>query len=198
MKKSVSIIMAMLMAALICGCSQSTINVTNEAETDPAGNVYYAPTTAETTKFEPITHEYVIPEGATGPADVTLHGDEFSNYPADKQPETLEDYVQVMYYWIGKDGIQSDFDIVMGTECTAGDLTEILVNDGVLIEGTELLSFEVNGTEGLAEFNLLTGVYEEATIEQVAEAIADTFCENLGLEQVSVKWVDDVYGPFIY
>lgn len=198
MKKLVSIVMAMLMAALICGCSQSTINVTNEAETDPAGNVYYAPTTAETTKFEPITHEYVIPEGATGPADVTLHGDEYSNYPSDKQPETLEDYVQVMYYWIGKDGIQSDFDIVMGKECTAENLTEVLVNDGVLIEGTELLSFEVNGTEGIAEFNLLTGVYEEATIEQVAEAIADTFCENLDLEQVSVKWVDDVYGPFVY
>lgn len=190
--------MAMLMAALICGCSQSTINVTDEALTDPAGNQYYEITTAETTKYEPITHEYIIPEGATGPADVTLYGDEYSNYPADKQPETLDDYVEVMYFWIGKDGIKSDFDIIMGKECNAQLLTELLVNDGVLADGTELLSFDVNGTEATAEFNILTGVYEDATTEQVAEAIADTFCENLLLEKVTVKWVDEVYGPFVY
>lgn len=182
--------MAMLMAALICGCSQSNIHVKNDAPETSAP--------VPTTKFVPVTHEYVIPEGATGPADVTLHGDEYSNYPDDKKPAETGAFVQVMYYWIGKDGIGTDFDIIEGSECNAELLTKLLINDGVLAPEVELMSFDSDGKTGTAEFSSLKGYFEDAPAEMVAEAVADTFCENLFLESVTVKCGGETYGPFEY
>lgn len=198
MKKFVSMVMAMLMAALICGCSQSNIHVTQAPETDPEGVIVEKTTPAPTTKFTPITHEYVIPEGATGPADVTLHGDEYSNYPADKQPMSTEACVQVMYYWVSKNGLKTDFDIIEGDECNAKLLTELLIVDGVLAEGAELVSFDVEDVSAVAELNSLEGYREDAAPEQIAEAVALTYCENLFLESVTIKCGDETYGPFKY
>lgn len=198
MKRYLPMAMAMLMAALICGCSRSDIHVTNAASTDPAGSPAETSKPAPTTKFVPITHEYVIPEGATGPADVTLHGDEYSNYPEDKQPQSTEACVQVLYYWISSEGLKQDFDIIEGNECNAELLTQLLVNDGVLDQEAKLVSFTVDGTSAVAELSSLKGYREDAAPETVAEAAARTYCENLFLDSVVIRCGEETYGPFEY
>ena len=198
MKKLYLIFLTAMLALSLAACKQSTIKAEVNA-TDPEGNAYVA-TTAETTKFEPITHEYVIPEGATGPGDVTLYGDEYDNYPEDKKPQKdTEPVCQVRYFYIGAEGLKEDFDVIEGkTDCTAEELIELLVNDGTLKDGTEFISYEGDENSGTVEISMLKGAYVKATKEQLAQAIANTLCDNLYLDEVTVIADGETYGPLEY
>jgi len=191
------IILAAVLAAvmLMAGCQKEEERVIlEETEFVPEGYVETIPAETETMTMHP-TEAYSIPEGATGPGDVTMAGDD-DYLPEGFKTEDLGDVVQVRFYYVNSTGLHPEFSLVEGTDCTPEKLIECLVNEGVLGEGTEVQSYEQNGYDAVVTLNWLVGCSKHATNELLAQAVANTFIDNLNLDTVTVKTLqDESYGP---
>lgn len=181
MKKMMTICLLAAAAAMLAACAKKE---------EPA---------AETTKAAPVPYETyatVVDENAQGPGGISVV-DAYKNYPEDKKPAETEAAVQVRYFYVGKDGIHGDFDVIEGkTECTAEDLIALLEDDGVLTEGSAVISYDSkNGGEAEIELSAMDPVFDYVTPEDLSQAIANTLCENLDLDQVTIKVGDKIYGP---
>ena len=202
--KKISLILTLFMtAAVLAGCGNS-----NKAETEvqtqasqavqpPEGAVVVhgkETKPAETTKYE--TQPYVIPEGATGPADVTVAPR--TDIPEDKRKVDEGTEIQVRYFFINSKGLNEEFDLLVNEECNAETLNALLVRLGVLAEDTQVLSFESDGTDATLTLNKLEGLSSYATEELLAQAIANTYTDNLFLDTLTVKVGDKTYGPLEY
>jgi len=196
MKKFI-ILMAVLTAVmLMSGCQKSTISAEDQ-ELGLSGNIVVNPGEGETVTMH-ATEEYTIPEGATGPADVTVE-DVQQYYPDNFKTEELGDIVQVLFYYVNSSGLHQEFSVVDGPECTPEKLVECLVNEGVLGEGTKVMSYESDGDNAVLELNWLVGCSASATPELLAQAVANTFIDNMGVETVVVKETEgETYGPLEY
>ena len=189
----------MCVSVMLAGCKKSTITAQTEAQTNPDGSVIGQIEKQETTHFQTASYEYVIPEGAKGPGDAYIVGDPYEFYPEDRKPQATENpIIQVKYFYVNAEGLIEDFDIIEGTECDAQDLIDILMNDGCLMEGTEVVSFESDGEQAVVELNQLEGQYQKATEEQLAQAVANTLTDNLYLDYLTVKVGDKTFGPLEY
>lgn len=192
MKKTISAALLLLSAAMLSGCKASEIEIETKADMPQAGIIETQPTTA----YKKAEVEYVVPEGAKGPGDAYIVGDEYEYYPEDRKPKGEEvQEVQVRYFYVNSKGIGEDFDAVEGTECTAENLMQVLIEDGCLAGSTEIISYEQEGDNGILTLSELTGVYENAAPEQLAQAVADTFIDNLFLDTLTVNVDDKTYGP---
>ncbi|MDO4488040.1 MAG: GerMN domain-containing protein [Eubacteriales bacterium] len=194
MKKLTYLLMAAMLVMALAGCSKSNISIKENG--DEKATEQTSQQVAET----PIaTVEYVIPEGAKGPSDGIINGDKYASYPDDKKPKDTENMIQVSYFYITGSGLNEDVDVIYEPECTAENLTALLIKDGTLATTTVLVSFTDNG-DGTAviEFNELTGAYEKATEDQLAQAVANTICDNLAIDMVTVKAGSDSFGPLEY
>ena len=181
MKKMMTICLLAAAAAMLAACAKKE---------EPA---------AETTKAAPVPYETyatVVDENAQGPGGISVV-DAYNNYPEDKKSVETEAAVQVRYYYVAKDGIHGDFDLIEGkTACTAEDLIALLENDGVLTEGSAVISYDSkNGSEAEIELSAMDPVFQYVTPEDLSQAIANTLCENLNLDQVTIKVGDKIYGP---
>lgn len=198
MKKTILFAVALTLVIGLTACQSSNIQV-GGTETDGSANVVVNPfvgTTAETTKRE--TQAYSIPEGATGPADVTLAGDPYADYPEDKKPDLSKKQVQVRYYYVNSKGLNEEFDVIEDDECNAENLNGLMITMGVLVDDTEVVKFESDGTNGVLTLNKLEGESSHATEQLLAQAIANTFTDNLGLDSLTIKVGDKTYGPLEY
>ena len=199
MRKILNIAVVLAAVLAMTGCKPSVIEAQTEAQTGENGLPYGVYETHETMKYEKPSLTYVIPEGAKGPADSYVEGDEFEFYPEDRKPQETEALLyQVKYFYINSEGLVEDFDVIEGSEVTAEDLIDILVVDGCLAEGTELVSFEQEGDSATVTLSQLEGQYAEASGEQLAQAVANTFTDNLILDTVTVRVGEAAYGPLEY
>ena len=199
MRKILNIAVVLAAILAMTGCKPSVIEAQTEVQTGENGLPYGVYETHETMKYEKPSLTYVIPEGAKGPADSYVEGDEYQFYPEDRKPKATETPLyQVKYFYINSEGLVEDFDAIEGTEVTAEDLVNILVVDGCLAEGTELVSFEQEGDSATVTLSQLEGQYAQATGEQLAQAVANTFTDNLILDTVTVRAGEAAYGPLEY
>lgn len=200
MKKILNIMLVLAAIALLSACKPSTIEAQTEVQTNEAGLPYGVIETHETMKYEKPSVNYVIPEGAKGPADSYVEGDAYKNYPADKMPvEDDTPRVEVRYFYLNSEGMHEDFDVIEGTDTlTAEDLFDILIVDGCLSDASELVSFEQEGDTAVITVSALDGMYEKATPEELAQAVASTFIDNFGLDTATIKVGDELYGPLEY
>lgn len=181
---------------LMSGCQQSVISAEGQGVPAAVGS---AGNTAET---EPLTmhptEEYTIPEGATGPADVNVE-DPQQYYPDSFKTEKKADEIQFRFFYVNSTGLHEEFGLIYGPECTPELLVEGLISEGVLADGTEVVSFESDGDNLVLELNQLTGCSEYAVPELLAQAIANTFIDNLNAETAVVKVKDgESFGPLEY
>lgn len=196
--KKLTILAAVLAAVmLMTGCRQSVITAEGQNGV-PAGNMI-AGNTAETqaVTMHP-TEEYTIPEGATGPADVVME-DPQQYYPDSFQTAKKDNEIQFRFFYVNSTGLHEEFGLLYGEECTPELLVEGLMNEGVLAEGTEVVSFQADGDEIVLELNQLAGCSDSATPELLAQAVANTFIDNLNVETAVIKVKDGgSYGPLEY
>ena len=185
MKKSVLVLVLMLAVSLLAGCAAKAAS----AETGAV---------EETTKDEYVTYATVVEEGAAGPGGISIV-DAYSDYPEDRKPGDQSQSIQVRYFYMTPGGMKWDFDTVEASECTAENMLELLMKNGTLAEGTTVVAYEDDG-KGAAVLTLgqLSPGVAEATEEQLAQAIASTFCDNMELDSVTVKAGDKTYGPLKY
>lgn len=196
MKKVLNILMVMAAVLLFAGCQKSQIEAQTEAQTDENGIEFGVIAPTEHVEYKEPSTEVVNPEGAKGPGDAVIKGDAYEFYPEDKKPQATEEaYVDVRYYYVTKAGIREDFEALPGTTCTAEGLIGILVSDGVLAEGTEMISCESDGTAATVTLSGLEGQFPGATKEQLAQCVANTLIDNLFLDNVTVVAGDEVMGP---
>ena len=152
--------------------------------------------TASQTQFETVAVETVVAENASGPEDVTVIGDMYENYPEDKKPGETAAYVQIRYFYVKPDGVAEDFDAIEGTECTPEDLMDILVKGGTLSDQVTMTAYEADGSaKAVITLNKLEGASADASEELLAKAVANTFCDNLFLDEVTIKAGGKTYGP---
>ncbi len=199
MKKIANIVlMTAAAAALLAGCSPSTI--TNE-ETSfiPDGAVIASE--AETTWTLPETKEYVIPENAPtgeagGPGAMETTAVDYSSYPKDKQPVAAEpgdeNKTLIILYRQTDLGLEQDFDAV--DTCDAASLIEALAKNGAFKEGSKVTDFTVDDDKvGHLTLDKLD-IYGTRDEEVVVAGIANTFIDNLQLKALELKAGDKDYG----
>lgn len=192
--KKFSLFLAVVMAAmLMTGCKSSEIKVGSD-DPEIAGDVLVVETTKETESTQYETVEYTIPEGATGPADVKIEANEDS-IPEDKKSESQGNIIQVRYFYINSKGLNEEFDVIENGECDAAALNDLLIRTGVLVDGTEVVSFESDGTNGTLTLSQMDGQSSYATEELLSQAIANAYTDNLFLDTLTIKVGDKTYGP---
>jgi len=184
-------------SVLMAGCQRSNIVVGGDGAPGE-GIVLQDPNRVTEPATTVATTPYTIPEGATGPGDVTLDANAYINYDEDKRPESTEGVIQVRYFYVNSKGLHEEFDILENKECNAENLNELLINTGVLVDGTEVVKFESDGTNGVLTLNRLEGQSSHATEELLAQAIANTYTDNLGLDYLTVIVDGETYGPLEY
>ncbi len=199
MRKILNIAVVLAAVLAMTGCKPSVIEAQTEVQTGENGLPMGVIETQPTSEYKSPSLEYVVPEGAKGPGDAQVVGDEYEYYPEDRKPEGTETpVVQVRYFYVNAQGLGEDFDVVEGTECTAEDLIGIMVAGGCLTEGTEVISFEQEGDSATVTLNQMEGQYAEASGEQLAQAVANTLTDNLILDTVTVRVGETAYGPLEY
>lgn len=194
MKKLV-LIMALLAAVmLMAGCQRSNI-VIDDTEFAPEGVILPAPNSTTAAAATVATTPYTIPEGATGPGDVTLGADAYAGYSDDKKPQETGEIIQVRYYYINSRGLNEEYDVLENKDCNAENLSELLIGTGVLVDGTEVANFETDGTNATLTLNKLEGQSSYATAELLAQALANTYIDNMNLDTLTVIADGKTYGP---
>lgn len=200
MKKIMSFVLVLTMAMLLAACQSSNIEVGGGPALDGSEDVVKNPsvnqTAAATTAAE--TPAYSIPADAKGPGDVTLGYDPYADYPEDKRPDPNRKQIQVRYFYVNSQGLNEEFDIIEEEKCNAENLNSFMVSMGVLKDGTEVAKFESDGTNGVLTLNQLEGQSSFATPDLLAQAIANTFIDNLALDTMTIKVGDKTYGPLKY
>lgn len=139
---------------------------------------------------EPQQEDVVESTADAGPGVVT-------GRPVD---EDAPDLTMVSVYSIGEDGkIAGTMDSVETLD--AQSLVDLLAQYGVLDDGTKAVSFTTEGTAASQEAG--PGVTSDTTVaatatlelsqfpsenqEQVLQAVANTFCENMDTETITIK-----------
>lgn len=200
MKKIVNIILLGTAAALLAGCSPSTIT-NEETAFIPDGAVI--PSEEETTWTLPETKEYVIPDDAPtgengGPGAMETTAVDYSMYPADKQPVAAEpgdeNTTLVILYRQTDLGLQQDFDAV--DVCDADSLIEALIKNGAFKDGTKVVDFSVDDNKtGHLKLDKLD-IYGTRDEDVVISGIANTFIDNLQLKDIEITIGDKDYGVY--
>lgn len=206
MKKLVSIAIFGAAAALLAGCSPSTIK-NEETSFIPDGAIIE--TQNETTWTLPETREYVIPDDAPtgefgGPGAMETTAVDYSMYPEGKQPVAAtpedENKTQIILYRQTDLGLTQDFDAV--DVCDADTLIAALAKNGAFKDGTEVVEFTVdedsNGDKhGTLKLNKLD-IYSSRLEDVVVAGIANTFIDNLWLKDIDIIIGDKDYGVLEY
>lgn len=200
MKKIVNMILLGTAAAMLAGCSPSTI--TNE-ETSFIPDGAVIPSEEETTWTLPETKEYVIPDDAPtgengGPGAMETTAVDYSMYPADKQPVAAEpgdeNTTLVILYRQTDLGLQQDFDAV--DVCDADSLIEALSKNGAFKDGTKVVEFSVDDSKrGHLKLDKLD-IYGTRDEDVVISGIANTFIDNLQLNDIEITIGDKDYGVY--
>lgn len=200
MKKIVNMILLGTAAALLAGCSPSTI--TNE-ETSFIPDGAVIPSEQETTWTLPETKEYVIPDDAPtgengGPGAMETTAVDYSMYPADKQPVAAEpgdeNTTLVILYRQTDLGLQQDFDAV--DVCDADSLIDALIKNGAFKDGTKVVDFSVDDNKtGHLKLDKLD-IYGTRDEDVVISGIANTFIDNLQLKDIEITIGDKDYGVY--
>ena len=198
LKKIVNIVLMAAAAAVLAGCSPSTI--TNE-ETSYIPDGAVIPSEAETTWTLPETKEYVIPENAPtgeagGPGAMETTAVDYSMYPKDKQPVAAEpgdeNKTLVILYRQTDLGLSQDFDSV--DTCDADSLIEALSKNGAFKEGSKVTEFTVDDDKvGHLKLDKLD-IYSTRDEDVVVAGIANTFIDNLQLKALELTVGDKSYG----
>lgn len=193
MKKTLLIPALFLVTLAVSACARSTISGSGDS-----------PETKETEQTTRATVEVVYSveydENAQGPAGATVVGDLYVNYSDDKKPqETEAPLMQVRYFYVNSKGMHEDFDSYEGADCTAEDLIRVMVDNGVLTETSAVISYDADGKgSAVVELSSMEPMYADIDSEKLAQAVANTFCDNLELDEVTVKVGDKTYGPLKY
>ena len=202
MKRTLLAIMMMTAAMMFTACTPSDIEIqTEEAATvadSSESSTEEALQETEEAQTEAVTFaEGEVPTGVNGgPGFLPTTTADQSNIPEDKRnPVSTEQQVIVSVYCVDSTGVFQQMDVV--SEVNADTLLERLILNGVLSEDTELVNYEDNG-DGTAvlELSELSPVYTKAKEEQVLACITDTYTENLGLTQITIKAGGQDYGSF--
>ncbi len=140
---------------------------------------------------EPQQDEVVESTADAGPGVVT-------GRPVDQD---APDLTMVSVYSISEDGSKIEKNMDSVETLDAQSLVDLLVQYGVLDDGTRAVSFDTEGTAASQEAGpgVTAGetVAAAATLElskvpsenqdKVLQAVADTFCENMNTETVTIK-----------
>lgn len=194
MKKLVLIVALLAAVMLMAGCQRSKI-VIEDTEFVPEGVILSAPNMSTEAMTTAPTSAYTIPEGATGPGDVTLGADAYAGYSDDKKPQQTGEIIQVRYYYVNSKGLNEEYDVLENKDCNAENLNELLIGTGVLVDGTEVANFETDGTNATLTLNKLEGQSSYATAELLAQALANTYIDNMNLDTLTVIADGETYGP---
>ena len=198
MKKIINIVLMATAAAVLAGCSPSTI--TNE-ETSFIPDEATIPAEEETTWTLPETKEYVIPDDAPtgeagGPGAMETTAVDYSMYPKDKQPVAAEpgdeNKTLIILYRQTDLGLSQDFDSV--DTCDADSLIEALARNGAFKEGSKVTEFTVDDSKiGHLTLDKLE-IYGTRDEDVVVAGIANTFIDNLQLKGLELTVGDKNYG----
>ena len=198
MKKIINIVLMAAAAAVLAGCSPSTIK--NE-ETSAIPDEATIPAEEETTWTLPETKEYVIPENAPtgengGPGAMETTAVDYSMYPASKQPVVAEpgdeNKTLVILYRQTDLGLKQDFDSV--DTCDADTLIEALAKNGAFKVGSKVTEFTVDDDKiGHLTLDKLD-IYGTSDEDVVVAGIANTFIDNLQLKGLELIAGDKNYG----
>ena len=198
LKKIINIVLMATAAAVLAGCSPST--VTNE-ETSFIPDEATIPAPEETTWTVPETKEYVIPDDAPtgeegGPGAMETTAVDYSMYPKDKQPVAAEpgdeNKTLIILYRQTDLGLSQDFDSV--DTCDADSLIEALARNGAFKEGSKVTEFTVDDSKiGHLTLDKLE-IYGTRDEDVVVAGIANTFIDNLQLKGLELTVGDKNYG----
>lgn len=198
MKKIVNVALFAAVAAVLAGCSPSTIK--NE-ETSFIPDDAIISTEEETTWTLPETKKYVIPDDAPtgengGPGAMETTAVDYSSYPENKQPVAAEpgdeNKTQIILYRQTDLGLKQDFDAV--DTCDAASLIDALAKNGAFKEGSKVLDFTVDDNKiGHLTLDKLD-IYGTRDEDVVVAGIANTFIDNLQLKGLELIVGDKNYG----
>lgn len=98
--------------------------------------------------------------------------------------ENLPSMAAVSIYRVSKngDGLVQEMETLETEELVDQAIVDLLVDYGILEEGTEIISFELDGDKGVLNLNQLTSSEDEMRIRVVTESVVNTFTENFELE----------------
>lgn len=98
--------------------------------------------------------------------------------------ENLPSLAAVSVYRVSKngDGLIQEMDNLESEELVDQALVDLMIKYEVLEEGTEIISFELDGDKGTLNLNQLTSSEDEMRIRAVTESVVNTFTENFELE----------------
>lgn len=98
--------------------------------------------------------------------------------------ENLPSMAAVSIYRFSKsgDGLVQEMESLETEEVVDQAIIDLMIDYGVLEEGTEILSFDLDGDKGVLNLNQLTSSEDEMVIRVVTESVVNTFTENFELE----------------
>lgn len=200
MKKLLNFVLLGTAAAIITGCTPSTIK-NEETQFIPEGATISQETSESWTL--PETSKYVIPENAEtgehgGPGAMETTAVDYSVYPEGKRPVAAspeeENKTLIIIYRQTDMGLQQDFDAV--DECNADTLIESMTKNGAFKAGTKVTDFTVDGDNvGHITLDKLS-IYSTRDEETVLRGIANTFIDNLGLSSLQITVGGEDKGTF--
>ena len=98
--------------------------------------------------------------------------------------ENLPVMAAVSIYRFNKngDGLVQEMESLETEEVVDQAIIDLMIQYGVLEEGTEILSFEITEDKAVLNLNQLTSDEDEMKIRCVTESVVNTFTENFELE----------------
>lgn len=101
-----------------------------------------------------------------------------------KGNENLPVLATVSIYRMNKtgDGLVQEMDSLETEELQDQAIIDMMIEYGILEEGTEIISFEFEDDKGVLNLNKITSAEDAMKIRVVVESIVNTFTENYELE----------------
>lgn len=168
MKKYLTFLMTALVMILMTACTPTTEKNKLQAGEGPAGQ-----STAATTagSIEEMVED------------------------RNKGNENLPVFASVLIYHGNEDGtgLVQEMEGLEKEDMNEQDIIALLIGYGVLGEGTEILSFNVSGKEGVLDLNQITDETDELEKRIVLESLVNTFVENYELDNIQIKENGAVY-----
>lgn len=198
LKRIVTACAALIAAASLWGCTPSNIA---SAESSPIPEGVIASEGETISLKDRPTVEYTIPADAPtgvdgGPGMMETQALDDSFYPEDKRAastDSAEDAGSIVcLYMVDQSGVVQTMADVDSLDADA--LIGAMVEEGILADGTEVLSWSQEGTKASLTLNQLTPVYEKAKEEVILACVVNTLTENLDLDSVDVKAGEKDYG----
>lgn len=203
MKKGSVLMAAFLAAAAMTACTPSDIS-SRESSAVPEGVEMTKENTQTMSIKDKPTVEYSIPadaptgvDGGPGVMETTAVDDSY--YPEDKRSggtETQSEGSVVCLYTVDDTGITQTMADVPALSAEA--IITAMVDNGILTQGTKVLSYAQDGDSASLTLSELGAVYTDAKTEEILACIGNSLTENLGLESVDIKVGPTDYGPQSY